>query len=88
MCVGLACTSPCRCSMGRAVVLDLSGKERVNPGAHVGSSPDTSADPLCDPSSSSASPALASSSIKWKQQHPFQQAYKVTLFIQRFQSNG
>lgn len=58
MCVGLACTSPCRCSMGRAAVLDLSGKERFNPGAHVGSVPDTSADPLCDPSRSSASQAL------------------------------
>lgn len=58
VCVGLACTSPCRCSMGRAAVPDLSGKERVKPGAQVGSSPDTSADPLCDPSRSSASQAL------------------------------
>lgn len=58
VCVGPACMSPCRCSMGRAVALDLGGKERVNPGVHVGSSPDTSADPLCDLSRSSASQAL------------------------------
>ena len=58
VCVRPACMSPCGCSMGRAVVLDLGGKERVNTGVHVGSSPDTSADPLCDLSRSSASQAL------------------------------
>lgn len=43
----------------RAAVPDLSGKERVKPGAGVGSSPDTSADPLCDHvQESSASQAL------------------------------